>query len=249
MKIAVFLYGEYRQFELAVNIFKDKLSSYNPDYYVSSWDYSREKCDLGTYDIEHIVTEDMIKKYLPNAIVSILKDKDRQRCTSKKIYEHLKICDDMCVDSDKEYDMIIVKRMDAFEIFDDSIFNIDINSLYTKKGLSDGIKFDFADSFFYGGVKPILQFINEFYHKIISSGEEVQCHKHPDMFLYNSNISVKKFPKKVRVCIIRPNLIDLVKNWKSYKDILLYWVEMEHEIGEKDGEWMHELLPYKNFQV
>ena len=110
-------------------------------------------------------------------------------------------------------------------------------------------KFDFADSFFYGGVKPILQFINEFYHKIISSGEEVQCHKHPDMFLYNSNISVKKFPKKVRVCIIRPNLIDLVKNWKSYKDILLYWVEMEHEIGEKDGEWMYELLPYKNFQV
>ena len=219
MKIAVFLYGEYRQFELAVNIYKDKLSSYNPDYYVASWDYSREKSDLGTYDEEHIVTEDMIKKYLPNAIVSLRKDKDRLSRFTHKIYEHLTMCADMCVDSGKDYDMIIVKRIDGFEIFDDSLFsNIDTNSLYTVKGLSDGIKFDFVDLFFYGGVKPVLHFINEFCHKI-SLGLKVMCHKDPDKFLYHSNISVKKFPEKVMTCLIRPNMLDLFKNCKSYSDI------------------------------
>lgn len=219
MNVAVFLYGEYRQFEQAVHIYKDKLNSYNPDYYVSSWDYSREKCELRTYDVEHFVTEDKIKKYLPDASILLRKDKDRLSRFTTKIYQHLSICADMCKDTGKKYDMIIVKRIDGFEIFDDSLFsNVDTNSLYTMNGLSDGIKFDFGDLFFYGGAKPVFQFIKGFYKKI-QLGLLPNVHGHPDEFLYESDISVKKFPVKVNSCLIRPNMLDIFKNCKSYGDI------------------------------
>ena len=243
MKIAVFLYGEYRQFELAVNIYKDKLSSYNPDYYVSSWDYSREKCELGTYDEEHIVTEDKIKKYLPNAVISLRKDKGRDRFTTK-IYEHIHVCADMCRDSGKDYDVIIVKRIDEFEIFEDSLLSdIDINSLYTDSGLSDGITFDFCDLFFYGGYKPVLQFIDEFYAKILEN-PKIFVHSTPDKFLYHSDISVKKFPEKVILCLIRPHMVDLFKNCKSYSGV----ADIRKGWGQLIGEW-YDVLKYSKSKV
>tara|TARA_R100001015_G_C4627798_1_gene187540 strand:+ start:381 stop:1118 length:738 start_codon:yes stop_codon:yes gene_type:complete len=219
MNVAIFLYGEYRQFELAVEIYKDKFNFFNTDYYVSSWDYSRERCELRTYDVEHFVTEDKIKKYLPNALISLRKDKDRVGRFTTKIYQHLSICVDMCKNTRKKYDMVIVKRIDGFEIFDNSLFdNVDSNSLYTMNGLSDGVKFDFGDLFFYGGVEPVFQFIKGFYKKI-ELGLLANVHGHPDEFLYESDISVKKFPIKVNSCLIRPNMLDIFRNCKSYGDI------------------------------
>ena len=116
MNVAVFLYGEYRQFELAVEIYKDKFNFFNTDYYVSSWDYSRERCELGTYDEEHFVTEDKIKKYLPNALISLRKDKDRVGRFTTKIYQHLSICVDMCKNTRKKYVLHYMLIAHAFDI-------------------------------------------------------------------------------------------------------------------------------------
>ena len=60
----------------------------------------------------------------------------------------------------------------------------------------------------------ILQF-----YKKIELGLLANVHGHPDEFLYESDISVKKFPIKVNSCLIRPNMLDIFRNCKSYGDI------------------------------
>ena len=234
--MAVFLYGEYRQFEQAVNLYKDKLQRLRPDYYISTWDYSREKCELGTYDEEHIVTEDKIKKYLPKSVISIRKDKNRMGKATDKIYESMCECLNICKKVGKKYDIILVKRLDQFERYDDSLFdNLDVNCFYSKPSMDR--KFDFSDLFFFGGFKQVTQFIEEFYKETLNNTKYF-VHTAPAKYLHYSDIPVRAFPTKVSTHIIRPTMVNLLKKIKSHDELTKNILK---SISQLDGKWYSQL--------
>jgi len=220
MKTAIFVVGEYRQFEQAAPFWDDVYSKYNPDYYFSMWDYSREVSKYNHipgemhFDIEKNVTESMILKYFPDATIS-LHHEDKKKWSeriSSKIWFTLKKCAEMCKNSGEVYDLIIIKRADSIEDFEYNLFdNLQSNTIYTKYGTrfneDTTIQYDFYDSLWYGQSETVIRFINKFceteYYKM-----GVNCHNDPDEFLHEAGFKSKSFISFQHL-IIRPNMIHM----------------------------------------
>ena len=60
--VAIIVYGEYREFEIAQKSW-DFLKTMDSDFYFSTWDISNQDETIE----KQIISEDMIKKYFPNA--------------------------------------------------------------------------------------------------------------------------------------------------------------------------------------
>jgi|TARA_B100000035_G_scaffold304487_1_gene304270 hypothetical protein len=214
MKIAVFGFGLYRQFEEVAPTWQDTYGKYNPDYYITTWDTSREKgLDVSDnpYDILHIPTTEKIKQFLPNATVCIVNNTKSIAVGSRPWYQ-LKLCATNLISSNKHYDLIVVKRLDSIEYFDYNIFeNINPNAIYSKTGFKNK-EYDFFDPLWYGCKEPMLKFINEFAEsKYFFDG--INCHKDPDKFLYENKYEQEKFPGYVNHQIIRVNMRHLFKEY------------------------------------
>ena len=75
MKVAVFVYGEYRDFDILVKTW-DFLKDLDCDVYMSTWDYSYQENHILGYFVEKQVTENMILDYVPNAKFKIINEKE-----------------------------------------------------------------------------------------------------------------------------------------------------------------------------
>lgn len=213
MKVAVFLYGEYRQFEQAVKLYSKQLADLSPDYYVATWEHSLEQDFYKTYYVKHTVTEGQIKAFLPDARISIDNDINKRFDMTRKIYTLLNNCCSLYEKSNVRYDVIIVKRLDTIDFFGSSrevlpseILKIyDYHSIYTRSGLSDSKSFDFGDLFYYGSPSNIVRFIRAIYSRIVDvESFRGKVHEDPDKFLFYSDFSVKKIPVSMDSIVIRP---------------------------------------------
>ena len=128
MNIAVLLTGELREFELAQRSW-GPLRDLNADFYVSTWDISIQKNDYFEIDLVEEVTTEKIKKYLPDAKISILnqenfipgcRDTEIWAININKLIFHWKNCLELVKKSDKNYDTLILMRPDVFFLIDDS---------------------------------------------------------------------------------------------------------------------------------
>ena len=213
MKVAVFLYGEYRQFEQSVKLYTKQLSNLSPDYYLATWEDSLEQDSLKTYYVKHKVTEERIKTFLPDAHIKIDVDTSEHFNMCRNIYRLLNNCCDLYEKSNTEYDIVIVKRLHCIDRFEGAhqhlhpkiLETYDYNSIYTINGLSDSKSFDFGDLFYYGNPKSIVRFIRAINSRLTEVKKyKGNVHKDPDMFLFYSDFSVKKIPVNMNSVVIRP---------------------------------------------
>lgn len=124
MKIAVIVYGEYREFEFVVKSW-DFLEKLNCDVFISTWDKSIQINQELNIHVDEDITEERILNILPNAKVSVLKESDyfdltiadahsQARNTNKMIF-HMKNGLKLVNDSGIQYDMILLMRPDCYQ--------------------------------------------------------------------------------------------------------------------------------------
>jgi hypothetical protein len=92
MKLAVLVYGMYREFDIVVKSW-DFLNNIDSDVYFSTWDTSKQKNIRLGITIDEEVTEERIKKHIPNATTSVQSEnKFTELSNSQKLMYHWKNC-------------------------------------------------------------------------------------------------------------------------------------------------------------
>jgi hypothetical protein len=147
MKLAVLVYGMYREFDIAVKSW-DFLNHIDSDVYFSTWDKSVQKNNRLNITIDEEVSEERIKKHIPNAVTSVQSEDGFMDLTNpQKLIYHWKNCLKMVKESGKEYDLIMITRPDTYKVISEPhhrIFNY--NKPNTVYGL-EKIKFNNDEPF------------------------------------------------------------------------------------------------------
>lgn len=221
MKGALLLCGQYREFEIAAQSW-EFIKEFDLDVYVSTWDYSKQENKFLEISIEEDVTEEMIRKYLPNANISILKQSDyyfygeKQYHNNKQTF-HWKNALKMVKESGVEYDVMFLTRPDHY-----ITFSIDKNSFY---GLTDpeviyahtniyisGInQYFLPDAFFMGNYKNMVDFIE-------ATPDNMIGNIHTEIARVILSIGkYAKFLDGIDIEVIRPNVRTMVEK-HGYRD-------------------------------
>lgn len=191
MKTAVLIFGMIRQF--AVTAKKWDFDKYlDCDYYMSTWNKSVQKIDnhagdaLSNY-VFFDVTEEYIKKIIPNITCDLLEEKEifTSNCsTQAKMFYHWKNAFNLMVKSEKKYDLVVLVRPDvtvsihsmgvsALDPSDTPILNweYDENTIYCDDLMkirkanpitspTEEFQYLSSDLFFCGSLKIMTKFIN-----------------------------------------------------------------------------------------
>ena len=167
MRLAILVCGEYREFEQAHRSW-DFLTKTDNDVFFSTWDKSiQENKGLDIY-IEEEITEDKIKKYLPNAFISIV-DSDVNASlpnNTHRMHYHWKNAFKVLEESGNNYTHIILIRPDNFyhnytEDYNTFDIRIKPDRLYgnEKMCLTGKNEYSIDDTFFLGTFDVIKKFI------------------------------------------------------------------------------------------
>lgn len=178
MRTAIFLYGQYRHADTALPLWVG-FNELDADYYVATWDYTKQVVNDTDYKTELFrhereITPDDVYKFIPDATLFI---DDEYKYNFRNNHEKMsflhKKCLEMCVESGKKYDIVLVMRIDSIyqctreQI--DTLSHVKKNTLYFSNGLSyvqdmnnknqiKPIPF-INDLFFYGDFDTINKFI------------------------------------------------------------------------------------------
>lgn len=182
MKIAFLISGMYREFDFVINHLEiQNLIKY--DFYMSTWNNSKQKYEDSELYKEFAVTPNMITDYIPNCVYEILDESNifpNETKNSNKMIFHWKNCFKLLQDSNKQYDLICLIRTDlSFQILakgypmseyltDIDDWQFDRNTLYSNELLrirkSNNSEIDLnyvADDLLFCGSKKIMgRFIN-----------------------------------------------------------------------------------------
>lgn len=209
MNVAVLVFGEYREFDIAVKSWKF-LNEFNCDVYFSTWDESIQVKDDLNVNIFEQVTVERIKNHIPNATVSIKNQNDVAHLNgnTQKMFFHWKESFRLMIESGKQYDSIMLLRpdlyfdLDSHKIF--SEFN-EPNTLYCNKlinasGYVPPKPFLLTDTFYYGNYNEMYKFIDNL--DVVSS--EVNPHK--QLYKLTINLDLKTKIVDFEIFIMRPTL-------------------------------------------
>ena len=124
MNVAVLVFGEYREFDIAVKSWKF-LNEFNCDVYFSTWDESIQVKDDLNVNIFEQVTVERIKNHIPSATVSIKNQNDVAHLNgnTQKMFFHWKESFRLMIESGKQYDSIMLLRPDLY-------FDLDFHQLH-----------------------------------------------------------------------------------------------------------------------
>ena len=240
MNVAIIVWGFYRQFDAAVQFWDESYSEYNPDYFFSMWEDSMEKCTLTGYnfDIRKKATKKDITKYFPDANINIFKNSTSELNGAQRIWFLLRNGVEAILNTDKKYDVIIVKRADAFEWQDFKITdNLKKDTIYTFQGKqrddNGNPHYDFGDIFFYGRSDSMIKFIKGFI-KSKHFGTEFCPHRNPDQYLWESDLDIERFPGNHRELIVRPIHLFMFPPKKPLREFL---DEYEGTFDGLEGAW------------
>jgi hypothetical protein len=127
MKIAVIVYGMYREFDIAVKSW-NFIDDSDFDFYFSTWSKSIQKCEPLGYDLNEDITPEMITKHIPNAVIDIVDENNVEfdfnslgpgLINSTKMIYHWKNGLKLIKESGKEYDLIVLMRPDSYMMLND----------------------------------------------------------------------------------------------------------------------------------
>jgi hypothetical protein len=203
MKVAVLVFGMYREFDISVKSW-DFLNELDCDVYFSTWDKSYQENKNMNIFINETITEEKIKNHIPNATISILKEIDFPdlNTSTKKMIFHWKNCLSMVDKSEKKYDQIMLIRPDAFikTWIPYSRFNTFIESdrIYGCEWIQlvGNNSYTMDDTFIFGHFDVMSKFIKELPISLPPHHEFV-------IFLMSIGLYVQKI--EVGSSIVRPN--------------------------------------------
>ncbi len=260
MKVAVLVYGEYREFDNVVDSWKI-FQNLDVDYYFSTWNESNQISSKLGISKKISVNEEMIKTHLPNSIIDIQNESkviesNIQLVThnSYKIYFHWKNLLKILNEVNKEYDVMILMRPDLYLMWpyhSEMTFpmHIDTNVLDILKN-DDKIYAVISekdcvvnDTFLIGSAKLIK--------KLLSEVDSFETNIHTELWKYfqKNKIETLNHQYFVLAFLVRFNtFLDKEKEFfkfekidKTYKKILI-----RDYIAEKFLEWgsISALKPY-----
>ena len=170
MKLAVLIYGMYREFDIAIKSW-NFLNHIDNDVYFSTWDRSAQRNKRLNITIDEEVTHSRILKHVPTATVNIEPDVLSLSNPQKMIY-HWKQCLRMMKESGKEYDLVMLTRPDSFKVINDykTIYKCNTpNVLYGLEELLDTEAGPFIqDVFFLGDTQTVSNLIDTISPDILS---------------------------------------------------------------------------------
>jgi hypothetical protein len=234
MKIAHFVYGQYRQLDTAVKSW-EFLNKFECDTYVSTWDKSIQISNKLDIIDDFNVTEEMVKNCLPNSVVFVSNEYEYDLNThgnydprnhprnSEKTYYHWRKCLELLNNSGKEYDLIILNRTDnyffPYKSYDE-LFNVNDNKNIYKhftdtRGifLNDQNNYTVNDIFFIGEFNLMCNIINNL--------PKIETLLHDDFakYLMSINIGVK-WIDGLDISTLRPNMVKFKENELTKENIL-----------------------------
>jgi len=225
MKIAVLVYGQYREFDIAVKSW-EVLNNFDCDFYFSTWNKSKQVNENLGYRREFNVNENMILKYYPNATVDILDEINYIGLSnSEKMIFHWKNCLSLL---NKNYDYILLLRFDDYfelSVPSEMLPNlIKPNILYSTSILKyNNNRFFLSDIFLLGSYDMMKKLIDTV--PTIHSDIHHFLGKH--VHDLNLNVEMIEF---LHINVIRPNAIEINDN------------EINHiTIHNKRNEWNNTL--------
>jgi hypothetical protein len=178
-KIAVIAYGEYREFETAVNSWPF-INSDEYDVFISTWNISKYENEKLNINLNEIVDIDKIKSIIPTSTVSILNVDEYIRIYELpniyKMFFHWNNGLNLIENSGNLYDYIILTRMDSFFIKKtmnaiDEIKSLKLYTLYGDSEINLNTLFPTTqDIFFIGHYNIISNFIRNIMYSPISFG-------------------------------------------------------------------------------
>jgi len=110
-KVAVLVFGEFREFENAHKSWKF-LDDIDYDFFISTADRSREEVSYINQNIDEPVSQSQILKYFPNAIINIEIADNMFGQPSTKMVHHWKKLFMMMIATGVNYDSVILIRTD-----------------------------------------------------------------------------------------------------------------------------------------
>lgn len=228
MKIAVLVYGQYRDFDISVTTW-DFINHLDCDFYFSTWNKSSQTSEKLNLTSSFDVNEDMIRKFISNSQISILDESiildtgiALEENTRKIIY-HWKNGLKMIRESNVDYDMIFLLRFDT--IFTISCEYNEVLKLNEEKtlyydGRGDVKNKTVSDLFFISKFDVLSEFID----KLNDNSNNI--HVELSNVISSLNLNLKSPTDKLNFQIIRPNVRELIPNDFNLKNI---WI--------KNREW------------
>ena len=234
-KIAVIVYGMYREFDIAVNSWKF-IEDSDFDFYFSTWSKSIQKCEPLGYDLNEDVIPEMISKHISNAVIDIVNEDgvkfDFNGLTpslinSTKMIYHWKNGLKLIKESGKEYDLIVLMRPDSYiRLNDDGIkklkeCNLDDRIYGCNYIHITGINLYFLiDTFFCGTFDNISKLIDTLPNKITNNIHTELSRNILSLGLYVDAVS--EFSNEV----VRPNVRDMEKDEVLNTDTILKYLRL-----------------------
>ncbi len=162
MKLAVLVYGMYREFDIAVKSW-DFLKHIDNDVYFSTWNRSAQRNKRLDITVDEEITPSRILNHVPTATVNVEPDVLSLSNPQKMIY-HWKQCLRMMKESGKKYDLVMLTRPDSFKVINDykTIYKYNVpNVLYGLEELSNTETRPFIqDIFFIGDTQTMSNLID-----------------------------------------------------------------------------------------
>jgi hypothetical protein len=221
MKVAVLVYGQYRDFDISVTTW-DFINHLDCDFYFSTWNKSSqtsEKLNL-TYSFD--VNEDMIRKFISNSQISILDESiildtgiALEENTRKIIY-HWKNGLKMIRESNVDYDMIFLLRFDTIFTISceyNEILKLNEDKTLYYDGRGDVENKTVSDLFFISKFEVLSEFIDKL------NDNAANIHTEISNTISILNLNLKSVIDKLDFQIIRPTVRELIPNNFNLKNI------------------------------
>ncbi len=224
MKIAILVYGMYREFDIAVTSW-NFLSKFDCEVYFSTWSRSKQKNKKLDIIIDEEVTEKRILDHIKDANVLILDDVFSELTNPEKMIFHWKSGLKMIKKSGIIYDYIMLTRPDNY--FD---FNFDFENINSDEDLREGSVYGLEeirnngeelfiqDIFFFGKYDLIEKLIDNIPERLDGNECNGSMHHHLAKHILLSEIKIKKIPR-TSVVTVRANSRQLNKEEISINTI------------------------------
>ena len=131
MKIAVLIYGMYREFDIAISSW-DFLKKLDCDVYFSTWSTSKQRNKKLDIIVDEEVTEKRILDHVKNARISISDDIFSELTNPEKMIFHWKSGLEMIKKHNIKYDYLMLTRPDNY-------FAFNIDDSYTGMNFSEDV--------------------------------------------------------------------------------------------------------------
>lgn len=240
MKLAVLIFGEYREFENAYKTW-NFLNDIEHDIYISTWDKSYSEIPTPNIFVSEDVTTYKIKKIIPKAVINLEPDKTYGNNINvhKKMIYHWNKLFEMVDNSNVEYDNFLLIRTDVAlktKNFKTYIDNLDNNFLYGISPINNQNSLWFVQDYLFLGNRLLMNKLLKFQDTIdfIYSNDKDSPYVYHDFLakhLIINNIIIKEMFNLydndlpiIGAFIMRyPNRFFLDDDWDIQDKVSEYW--------------------------